>query len=133
MSSNRLDEPVLRAKIEELITLDNQHQSRWEEKHPSGVQEVDFQKPGQVADTLNNEAKTDVGAVLESLSNDDLAYVMALAWSGSDNETDESGVAFENYLDDAKKQVDDMTVDYLKAKPLGRYLSLGLERLEKAT
>lgn len=121
----------LHAKIDELITLDNQRQSEQAKKYPDGIL-INYGSSDSDAvqkDVLQRE-KSPVISALEQLSTDELAYVMALMWFGRGDGIAEEGATFDSVLDYAKKEIDKQSVFYVAEKPLGTYLPQGLKRLE---
>lgn len=128
----KFDLAELRTKIDALIAIDIRYQSEQAKKYPDGIM-ISFENPQSdtsFKDIFQGE-QSQVMTILEELSTDELAYVMALMWFGRGDGEAEPGATFESFLDYAKKEIDEMSVSYIAAKPLGSYLSKGLMRLEK--
>ncbi|RQS88097.1 MULTISPECIES: DUF3775 domain-containing protein [Burkholderia] len=70
--------------------------------------------------------------ILESLTDGELAYVMALALFGRADGAAGEGAKFQESLDDAFEHVKesgrDRTITYVAGKPLSTYLPAGLKR-----
>jgi len=120
--------PALRKTIEELIELDDALRKDEAGKYPNGITLGDADGDALVREILSSEISP-VIALADTLSQDDLAYVMALAWFGRGNGVAEAGATFQSVLEYAYDQQDEGSVGYLCGMPLSKYLPLGLKRL----
>ncbi|CAE6966617.1 hypothetical protein R69608_06917 [Paraburkholderia nemoris] len=85
-----------------------------------------------IAADLSSQAHSSMRQILENVTDDELAHVMALALFGRADGDAGEGATFEQSLDDAREHVNesgrDRTITYVGGKPLSRYLPAGLKR-----
>ncbi len=111
----------LRVKIDKLIKLSRDYINQ----QPSELSFFGDAKP-----IFAGNMKSPVIDFLEKMSVQELIYVMALMWYGRGSDD-----TFESLLIDAQKDFTDndynKNISYMAAKPLGDYLSKGLQQLNQ--
>jgi hypothetical protein len=124
----------IRKVVDQLIALDRERQTL-DAEFPTFVSFGAVSKEQQkVADDLVwqilSGPKNDVISTLKEVPDDTLAHVVALALYGRGHGAD----TFEEELDDAREFLRsdgrDRVVGYISAKPLARYLTAGLKRID---
>jgi hypothetical protein len=81
---------------------------------------IAFQAEGNIAQ---------VTSILEALSDEHLAYVIALAWWGRGDGSAGPGEVFESVLSESKSKLHRESAAYARSLPFSIYLPKGLERL----
>lgn len=119
----------LRNKIDALIAADAMRQAQDSkiDTLTSGTKRSE-----SMAKNILYSKREPVYQILDGLTDDELAYVMALTLFGRSDGEAGKGATLQESLDDARQHMNsdgrDATISYIGAKPFSRYLPAGLKR-----
>ncbi len=121
-------------KIKALSEASNLVEKTRNEKYPNG-QEINFdvdrtEDADNLAQKSFDVSPSPVHNLLANFSRDELITTMALLWFGRGDGVAGQGATFDDVLEFAKAEADEMMAEYIGGKaPLGSYLEKGLTRL----
>lgn len=123
---------TIRQEIDALIAADTPRQTP---RADGIISSIHFAADGIKMHNVSFEESNQIRNLLNSLSDQDLTTVMALAMYGAKSTSSAAQISFQEMLAAARDHVSgadgrDHTITYLRAKPLSKYLPAGLKRAQ---